>query len=492
MEASKVLAVEVTDFTDEDLDEYFTKHGRLINVRDPENLPPSFIERLRGRARNQSPTLLSRPVDLDKVSAQLEKVATDRRKPDWEVYSIGGQTYRYCGRMYGGTDIVLSGSTFSTPSSLGCRSPEDPYLTNLRLEREAHDKLVNEGGRPWYPIHRLEKIAEHPERHRHLLRYFQEGDHQNCEALTVFGTQLLRWRGFRVWQMKRRNEFQGRIDEYTAWAKRFLKKRCSYPVPVDFDFDEDLERQHPLTQWIEYLTYEYNFLHTRYSWHLRRTRWYRAQWKALVDSGVLKPHETEDFLLQWEPCLERCAEKERAERAVELALQAVEQGARGDPSAAQARLHEAQERLAAVKRRTGLIFNYIQKTFAYREARRFSQRHEILLQWVKGQLDMILREELEKKAEDNPPCSILEEHKVVPSITVARNDDDETEEKGAGQPEPSSSPDQQQDTVSTTQQAPPTAACRLEDSGSLKRTRDDDADALADRTTPLKRLKCGS
>lgn len=48
----KIFACEIVDYNDADLDQYLEEHcvdGGVVDVdvQDPENLPPSFIERLR-------------------------------------------------------------------------------------------------------------------------------------------------------------------------------------------------------------------------------------------------------------------------------------------------------------------------------------------------------------------------------------------------------------------------------------------------------------
>ena len=77
--------------------------------------------------------------------------------------------------------------------------------------------------------------------------------------------QWLRWMQFREWQAKRRKEFEGRISEYTEWAKEFLQNRHSFIVPFEFEFDEDPRRQDRLAAWIEYPAYEHNFYTARYA-----------------------------------------------------------------------------------------------------------------------------------------------------------------------------------------------------------------------------------
>jgi len=228
----------------------------------------------------------------------------------------------------------------------------------------------------------------------------------------VYGGQLLRWRQFREWQGKRRKEFKGRISEYTGWAKRFLN-RHSFTAPFEFEFDEDPKRQDQLTTWIEYLTYEYNFYSQRYAWYKRRGKWYDAQWKKLVDSGVLRPQETYEFIMDVNSSFQHMRERTQAEGVVESAQSAVSsaQQALGlsQPStsaqrrlaAAQSKLDLAMQSLESIKRRNGLVTEFYRTTQNYRDAKRGAERHTILLQWVRDQVPLIEAELEQSKVPGN-------------------------------------------------------------------------------------------
>ncbi len=155
--------------------------------------------------------------------------------------------------------VDRSGSIAPSDSSSAYRTPDpdEERLKKLLVERVFHGELVKNGGRAWYPINLLEGVSKDPERYRELLCYWRSGIGADPDSWDVFEGQYYRWHKFRTWREKRRKEFEGRISEYTGWAKRLLNRH--FTTPFEFEFDEDSERQDPLTTWIEYLTYEYNF-----------------------------------------------------------------------------------------------------------------------------------------------------------------------------------------------------------------------------------------
>lgn len=231
----------------------------------------------------------------------------------------------------------------------------------------------------------------------------------------VFGPQMLRWMRFREWQARRRTLHKSYISEYTQWAKRFLLNRHSYTAPVDFKFEEDPKQQDQLTTFIEYLTYEYNFYTERYAWYERRGKWYDKQWKKLVDSGVLRPYETEEFILNGKSSFQRTSERIQAEKAMKSARSAVSLaqrthcGSSQPPLIIQQRLEATQSKLQSAvqlfestKKHNSLITKFISDTHLYRDAKCNAERHTILLEWIREQVSLIeLELKQSKTAESN-------------------------------------------------------------------------------------------
>ncbi|EFY86019.1 hypothetical protein MAC_07903 [Metarhizium acridum CQMa 102] len=395
MAAPKLFALEIAEYGDEELDRYLEENGR---------------------DRVHSADDRSRSVDLDEVSARLLQASAQRQSSPKKHTPIEQRARRY-GVSIEAFELLFahqsSSQDPSTPTS--SEEPEDPYLQDLRYEREDYDELVKDGGRPWYPIHRLEEISRNPKGHRELLRYWQGAIGGNPDEWIVFGAQVLRWRNFREWQVNVRKHSKGPIAEHTEWARRFLLKRHSYTAPPEFAFEEDPKRQDQLTTWIEYLAYESNFSAKRFEWHRRRARWYDDQWKKLVDSGVLRPHETEEFICSPDPAFQRTSERIQAEKAVEsarqaipLAEQAVSKSSCPSPlvrqrlEAAQSKLDSAVQSLESIRRRNQSISEFLGNTRSYRHAKHNAERHAILLQWVKEQVSLIEVElEQDKVAESN-------------------------------------------------------------------------------------------
>ena len=78
---------------------------------------------------------------------------------------------------------------------------------------------------------------------------------------------------------------------------------------------------------------------------------YDEAWKKLVESQVLRPHETEEFICNIDSAFQRAGERERAERAVESAKSAVmsAQKAITDPRRSSLSEQEPRQRLAAAQ-----------------------------------------------------------------------------------------------------------------------------------------------
>lgn len=88
------------------------------------------------------------------------------------------------------------------------------------MERLYHAALVNDGGRPCYPIALLEKVSENPQAYRGLLRSWQ-GSYPDASVPSweVFDRQLSRWEDFRVWQLVNRGIYNADRD-YLAFVEK--------------------------------------------------------------------------------------------------------------------------------------------------------------------------------------------------------------------------------------------------------------------------------
>lgn len=103
---------------------------------------------------------------------------------------------------------------------------EDYEDTNQQDETEAYYKLLNDGGRPLFPINLLGTIFENPSAHYEILKPFWRENFDNVLPVTdlswqgdILHTQWLRWSGFRNWQCENRkidakyDAFRDLVDE---------------------------------------------------------------------------------------------------------------------------------------------------------------------------------------------------------------------------------------------------------------------------------------
>jgi hypothetical protein len=92
------------------------------------------------------------------------------------------------------------------------------------------------------------------------------------------------------WYYLREDHGQGEFPEYVEEFKRRLPQ---HGFTRTFQLDEDPKQQDKLTAWIEYLNFEYSW-YDRYTRSFKRLQpEYDEAWQKLVDSGVLRPGETD-------------------------------------------------------------------------------------------------------------------------------------------------------------------------------------------------------
>lgn len=177
-------------------------------------------------------------------------------------------------------------------------------------EIEAYNNLVEDGGRPAYPLELLDEVTRaveksvestgSPEEYSDLIKPWDapyrpfRSFFSDFEIWDVFQKQWARWQDFRVWQ--RDNRCIGDWDSnpprpdtvisLMAWARRSHVRNLIREVPRNeageagfpsyadavkrrlarhgftrpFQLKEDANQQDELTTWIEYLNYEYFLL----------------------------------------------------------------------------------------------------------------------------------------------------------------------------------------------------------------------------------------
>lgn len=243
-------------------------------------------------------------------------------------------------------------------------------------ERAHYTELVNDGGRPWYPIDLLDEVSENPARYREILRYWHP-HHQ--DRFTVFGVQSRKWREFLQFQKDNRGindneaEFSAYVEsekrrcerennprgvefystrwklwgEWEYWqilrdiARKANRKEYNdggfsgYVAAVkdrivrdgytrDLQLEKDPARQDTLTTWIEYLSYEIRRDSELAAEANRLRQIADTSWRELERSDLLGPDETQESVLDIANGNRRAAEKDAALEAVQSAKSDVE------------------------------------------------------------------------------------------------------------------------------------------------------------------------
>lgn len=239
-------------------------------------------------------------------------------------------------------------------------TPTEPYdeedeLADLRREETvAYHDLVNDGGRPLYPIGLLEHVSANPEEFRDMLWPFWEYPPAHSRPWLVYKKQRRRWRDFRNWQNdnrgleedddgafsayvesikilcgryqdlkelakieanpesirpvyeadeRRRRRWQRRwqrepghqgFPEYVNAVKRRLS-RHHFTQPFSLHIDPKLQDRS--TTWTEYLCFEYWWL-DRHTMTAKRHKLNLDKcWQELLEQGIVTPRETREFVL---------------------------------------------------------------------------------------------------------------------------------------------------------------------------------------------------
>jgi len=185
-----------------------------------------------------------------------------------------------------------------------------------------------------------------------------------------------------------------------------------------FQLKEDPKQQDRLATWIEYLNFEYWWL-DRYTDTIERLEpHYDKAWQKLVDSKVLRPHETKESVRSLSSLNRQQNEQDRALKAVQRATVKAEQvytSTQLDPNRLSIpqperirRINEAhrefvgaQEKLDSINRRNECIGDFVSDTVALRLAKRDAARHRTLIPWILEQVPLIEAELNQTKARES-------------------------------------------------------------------------------------------
>lgn len=152
----------------------------------------------------------------------------------------------------------------------------------MRREREAYEALVNNNGRPCYPIELGFEVFNNPGQYEDLFSYWrgEPGVHH-----LIFSAQLERWRMFRQFQQKNRRYFvfHGRFSEF---QQKVLERRQRHGLDGDVKLLEDRDKQNKLDDWMEYQDYELR-TYEHFEQDLKETQTRLASRReALTEAGI--------------------------------------------------------------------------------------------------------------------------------------------------------------------------------------------------------------
>ncbi|OJD20045.1 hypothetical protein AJ78_00061 [Emergomyces pasteurianus Ep9510] len=371
----KLPARAMIAFDDAELDKFFEERKRKIAVGDPHSLPEEFFEKLRDRVNRASEVAISRPVDPDQ-RAEYEREPI----PDW------------------GENPPRRRSV----STVAFDEEEDRRQL-LQEETESYHALVEDGGRPSHPLDLPRDFFKDPGEYHEIVSFWKDRDGLN-ESL--FTSQMNRWKDFRRFQrfMRERDiEDQRVIRIYSGYGPSVLMEWYTF-VGYYQPLDEDPTRQSSLTEWIEYLGYEY-WWHDQFVLSERQQKWFDKKWQVVVDSQVLRPSETPESVRGFDTVMLEYRRLKQAQEAVETAKSAVlsaqkvisnPQNLRHPAKDPKQKLLEAQSELTVAEKnceflehRQTVIADFCHATGELQLLKEYAVRHTILLRWIMEQLSMI-------------------------------------------------------------------------------------------------------
>ncbi|KAL8801323.1 MAG: hypothetical protein Q9182_004529 [Xanthomendoza sp. 2 TL-2023] len=212
--------------------------------------------------------------------------------------------------------------SWCTPS-VAPYNPDDPEEVekDSRVEREAHEELLGDNGRPCYPIELGFEVFKNPRQYKDLFEYWngEPGAGEETQRW-IFFRQLKRWKRFRHFQQRNRRYFVFH-NRFSEFQQQILERRRRHGLNGDVQLLEEQDKQSKLADWMEYQDYElrtYERLQKDFKEAQERLASCR---KALAEAGIsaFEAVQELDFASEYSLTIEYSKERFRAEKKVELA-----------------------------------------------------------------------------------------------------------------------------------------------------------------------------
>lgn len=338
-------------------------------------------------------------------------------------------------------------------------SPEPRIIEDF--ESACYHELIEDGGRPPFPLSRLEEVLNDPESHHELLRpWVQDLRSRSRDDGQAISRERDRWLDFRKWQLdnrgiaadegfpeyleaKRRDykamkaseltddpEFEDTmrrrwerergncqqqqdrndrgVEIFSAYAEVAKRRLADHGFTQPLQLEEDPKRQDQWTTWVEYLEFEYWWLDRLTSSVKSLQSQHDMACKTLTAAKVLKGTEREEDLVTTEAEQRRKTEANEAtlalclaEEASTLVQQATNTRKRYKASRGAQKLGAAKE-LIDVTRRNEAIGEFMRKTEKYRAVQASEQRQLYKVQWVLQQVSEIKAAQILPPREEKP------------------------------------------------------------------------------------------
>jgi len=201
--------------------------------------------------------------------------------------------------------------------------PDDPEQVeeDLRVEREAHEALISDNGRPCYPIELGFDVFKHPGQYKELFEYWRrESGVTEDTARWIFFLQLERWKKFRQFQQKNRRYFVFH-DRFPEFQQKVLERRRRHGLDGDAQLLEEQNKQSKLDDWMEYQDYELReYEHLEKDFKEAQAR-LASRRQALAEAGISAFEEIQEleFASYYSLAVQCSGEEGKAEKREKLA-----------------------------------------------------------------------------------------------------------------------------------------------------------------------------